>query len=70
MTADDSLPDDIEILKELVRRRDAELALARAEASNARAEASSAEALITHLRLRAVKAVLSVIEVCELCDYS
>ena len=51
MTADDSLPDDIEILKELVRRRDAELALARAEASNARAEASSAEALITHLRL-------------------
>jgi transposase len=58
MTADDSLPDDIERLKELVRRRDAELLLARAEASNARAEAvnaraeaSSAEALITHLRL-------------------
>jgi hypothetical protein len=57
MTADDSLPNDIEILKELVRRRDAELALtraeasnARAEATNARAEASSAEALITHLR--------------------
>jgi transposase len=44
MTADDSLPNDIEILKELVRRRDTELALARAEAS-------SAEALITHLRL-------------------
>ena len=58
MTADDSLPNDIEILKELVRTRDAELALARAEASsaraeatNARAEASSAEALIAHLRL-------------------
>jgi transposase len=44
MTADDSLPNDIERLKELVRRRDAELALARVEASNA-------EALITHLRL-------------------
>jgi hypothetical protein len=48
MTADDSLPNDIEILKELVRRRDAELALARAEASNA-------EALITHLRLTVEK---------------
>src|SRR5215472_18243678 len=58
MIADDSLPNDIEILKELVRTRDGELALARAEASNARAEASnaraeasSAEALIAHLRL-------------------
>src|SRR6201993_2788486 len=51
MSADDSLPNDIETLKELVRMREAELALARAEATNARAEASSAEALITHLRL-------------------
>jgi transposase len=44
MSADDSLPDDIEVLKQLVRARDAELA-------NARAEASSAEALIANLRL-------------------
>jgi len=58
MNADDSLPDDIEILKRLLRTREVELAqaraeasTARAEASNARAEASSAEALITHLRL-------------------
>lgn len=41
---DDSLPSNIEVLKQLVRARDAELA-------NARAEASSAEALIAHLRL-------------------
>jgi transposase len=47
----DSLPNDIEILKQLVRTREAELSQARAEASNARAEVSSAEALITHLRL-------------------
>jgi transposase len=58
MKADDSLPNDIEILKELLRTRDAELlqahaeaSTARAEASNARAEVSSAEALIAHLRL-------------------
>ena len=51
MSADDSLPNDVEMLKELVRARDAELAQARAEVSNARAEASSAEALIAHLRL-------------------
>jgi transposase len=44
MSADDSLPDDIEILKRLLRARDADLA-------RARAEASSAEALIAHLRL-------------------
>src|SRR5947209_20350156 len=47
----DSLPDDIELLKQLLRTRDAEASNARAEAVNARAEASSAEALITHLRL-------------------
>src|SRR5436190_4599228 len=44
MNADDSLPNDIEVLKHLVRARDAEVA-------QARAEASSAEALIAHLRL-------------------
>jgi transposase len=44
MGADDSLPDDVEALKKLLRARDAELA-------RARAEASSAEALIAHLRL-------------------
>ena len=44
MNADDSLPDDLEILKQLVRTRDVEL-------TQARAEASSAEALIAHLRL-------------------
>jgi len=44
MGAADSLPDDLETLKQLVRAREAELA-------RARAEASSAEALILHLRL-------------------
>jgi transposase len=44
MSANDSLPDDVEMLKNLLRARDAELA-------RARAEASSAEALIAHLRL-------------------
>ena len=44
MSADDSLPDDVETLKRLLLARDAELA-------RARAEASSAEALISHLRL-------------------
>jgi transposase len=44
MSADDSLPDDVETLKRLLLARDGELA-------RARAEASSAEALISHLRL-------------------
>src|ERR1700758_4936928 len=44
MNADDSLPNDIETLKHLVRARDAELA-------QARAEVSSAEALVGYLRL-------------------
>ena len=44
MSLGDSLPDDIETLKQLVRARDAELA-------RARAEASSAAALTLHLRL-------------------
>lgn len=41
---DDTLPDDIDALKQLLRARSAELA-------QARAEASSTEALIAHLRL-------------------
>ena len=44
MNRDDSLPDNLETLKQLVRAQQAELA-------RARAEASSAEALIAHLRL-------------------
>lgn len=44
MGAVDSLPDDVEVLKTLLRARDAELARSRAEASNA-------DALIAHLRL-------------------
>src|SRR5258708_31031499 len=42
--SDDSLPDDIETLQQLVRTQSAELV-------QARAAASSTEALITHLRL-------------------
>ncbi len=62
MNRRDSLPDDVEALKQLLLARDAELAQAhaevasvRAEVANARAEASSAEALITHLRLEIEK---------------
>jgi len=44
MRGDDSLPDDVEILKRLLAARNAELA-------RVRAEVSSAEALIAHLRL-------------------
>jgi transposase len=44
MSANDSLPNDVETLKRLLLARDAELA-------RARAEASSATALIAHLRL-------------------
>jgi transposase len=44
MSAVDSLPDDLETLKRLLRARDAELA-------QKHAEAASAEALIAHLRL-------------------
>jgi transposase len=65
MSTHDSLPDDVEMLKQLVLARDAELAQARAEAASARAEAASAcaeassvraeasstEALVMHLRL-------------------
>ncbi|MGE5388834.1 MAG: IS66 family transposase [Hyphomicrobiales bacterium] len=44
MSAADSLPDDVEVLKSLLREKDAELAQARATASNA-------AALIAHLQL-------------------
>jgi transposase len=44
MSANDSLPDDVETLQRLLRARDAELA-------RARAQASSTDALIAHLRL-------------------
>src|SRR5262249_56181507 len=44
MRGDDSLPDDVAILKRLLAARNAELA-------RVRAEVSSAEALIAHLRL-------------------
>ncbi len=44
MSTDDSLPDDVEMLKRLLRAGEADLA-------RARAEASSATALIAHLRL-------------------
>jgi hypothetical protein len=48
MSTNDSLPDDVETLKQLVLARDAELA-------QARAAASSTEALIAHLRLEIEK---------------
>lgn len=44
MSAADSFPDDVEVLKSLLRDRDAELAEARAAASNT-------AALIAHLQL-------------------
>jgi transposase len=62
MSTPDSLPDDIETLKQLVLVRDAELAQARAEAAQARAEvaqvqaeATSTEVLVMHLRLEIEK---------------
>ena len=48
MNAADSLPDDVEALKSLLRKRDAELVQARATASNA-------DALIAHLQLAVEK---------------
>ena len=48
MSADDSLPDDVEMLKRLVHAGAADLA-------RARAEASSAAALIAHLKLQIEK---------------
>jgi transposase len=55
MSETDSLPNDVETLKQLLLARDAELAQARAEVASARAEASSVEALITHMRLEIEK---------------
>src|ERR1700751_5020926 len=55
MSGTDSLPNDVETLKQLLLARDAELAQARAEVASARAEASSVEALITHMRLEIEK---------------
>jgi transposase len=55
MSAPDSLPDDVGMLKQLLLARDAELAQVRAEVASARAEASSAEALIAHMRLEIEK---------------
>jgi transposase len=55
MSAPDSLPDDVGMLKQQLLARDAELAQARAEVASARAEASSAEALIAHMRLEIEK---------------
>jgi transposase len=62
MSTNDSLPGDVETLKQLLLARDTELAQARvevasaqAEAASARAEASSAEALVVHLRLEIEK---------------
>jgi transposase len=62
VSTNDSLPDDVETLKQLLLARDTELAQARvevasaqAEAASARAEASSAEALVVHLRLEIEK---------------
>src|SRR5262245_42485292 len=55
MSGTDSLPDDVETLKQLLLARGAELAQARAEVASARAEASSVEALITHMRLEIEK---------------
>jgi transposase len=55
MSTNDSLPGDVETLKQLVLVRDAELAQARAEAASARAEATSTEALVLHLRLEIAK---------------
>ena len=51
MSATESLPDDVETLKQRLLAREAELAQARAEAASARAAASSAEALIAHQQL-------------------
>jgi transposase len=47
----EALPDDIEVLKRLVRAREADLGQARSELVEARTRESSAEALIAHLRM-------------------
>jgi hypothetical protein len=55
MSADDSLPDDVETLKRLLRVGEADLARARAEVASARAQRSDDQALIAHLKLQIEK---------------
>ena len=50
MSADDSLPDDVETLKRLLRAGEANLARARAEVASAHAQRSDDQALIAHLK--------------------
>ena len=55
MSADDSLPDDVETLKRLLRAGEADLARARAEVASVRAQRSDDQALIAHLKLQIEK---------------
>ena len=55
MTSVDALPDDAESLKQLLLAREAELAVATAEAATLRAEAADHQALIAHLKLQIEK---------------
>jgi transposase len=55
MTTVDALPDDAESLKRLLLVREAELAVATAEAATLRAEAADRQALIVHLKLQIEK---------------
>jgi len=55
MSADDSLPDDVETLKRLLRAGEANLARARAEVASAHAQRSDDQALIAHLKLQIEK---------------
>jgi transposase len=55
MTSVDALPEDAESLKRLLLAREAELAVATAEAAALRAEAADHQALIAHLKLQIEK---------------
>ena len=55
MTSIDALPDDAESLKRLLLAREAELAVATAEAATLRAMAADDQALIAHLKLQIEK---------------
>jgi transposase len=55
MSADDSLPDDVETLKRLLRAGEADLARAHAEVASVRAQRSDDQALIAHLKLQIEK---------------
>src|SRR5258708_8620306 len=55
MTSMDALPDDAESLKRLLLAREAELAVATAEAATLRAMAADDQALIAHLKLQIEK---------------